>query len=562
MEFHDLDKINEIVDKIPYVKLTEKIKQKEVLAEGKVLISDLDGLETPLEFDIMIYPQYPLKNHESESIKFINKELIEYNHVMGDGSICIHTLHSPKLKSKLYSDFNSLRNWIKRYYINKDRDSHYEHIIINPEPFYDLYYSYQFTDLDFTFEKGNYGGVDLIQLNQTTYKEGEIKNYLIQKFHIYNGTSIKSKWGKFYSKIQAGSAGIFVFIKDTPAHNKRFAFSNWLDFREYFSDDFLKFLYDFKKQHEKEYPTAVFPIFIGYTTVENEIHWIASMCRIDDFPTIGVPVLKEGIKVKGKWKSELIDKKIKWGITRNSSYKYLFGRGIFCDQLTNSKILIIGVGALGSIVAKTLVKSGAKNIDLVDYDVKEPENVCRSEYYFSTGLTNKVEELMTHLTYESPFVNIRFLSDKDYFEYVIKIFHEDLESKKNFEDMLSEYDLIFDCSTDNDLMYILDNLNFDSELINLSITNHANDLICAFYPNIYRFVTNQFSNVLENDVEDLYNPTGCWSPTFKASYNDINTLAQFALKQINLLYREEKPKNNFVLTVKEESGINIKLTEY
>src|SRR5690606_3444239 len=122
--------------------------------------------------------------------------------------------------------------------------------------------------------------------------------------------------------------------------------------------------------------------------------------------------------------------------------------------------------------------------------------------------------------------------------------------------------IIFNCSADSDLMYILGILDFDSELINISITNHAKDLVCAFHPNIYRFVQNQFVNVLENDVEDLYNPTGCWSPTFKASYNDINALVQYALKYINVLYRDEKPKNNFTLSVDEENGLDIKLTEY
>jgi hypothetical protein len=43
--------------------------------------------------------------------------------------------------------------------------------------------------------------------------------------------------------------------------------------------------------------------------------------------------------------------------------------------------------------------------------VKEPENVCRSEYYFETGITNKVDELGSHLTSISPFVEIRTSHD-------------------------------------------------------------------------------------------------------------------------------------------------------
>ena len=64
------------------------------------------------------------------------------------------------------------------------------------------------------------------------------------------------------------------------------------------------------------------------------------------------------------------------------------------EQLTNSKILIIGIGAIGSIVAKTLVRSGCTKVDFIDYDIKEPENVCRSEYSFYTGTVS-----YTHLSY-------------------------------------------------------------------------------------------------------------------------------------------------------------------
>lgn len=72
-------------------------------------------------------------------------------------------------------------------------------------------------------------------------------------------------------------------------------------------------------------------------------------------------------------------------------------------------------------------------------------------------------------------------------------------------------------------------------------------MVCAFYPNIYRFVNNQFGNVLKNDLDDVYNPTGCWNPTFKASYNDISALLQFAIKHINRIIDQKSAKNNFVV---------------
>ena len=333
MEFHDINKINSIVSEISNVNLIEEFEQKEIFVEGRVSILDIKGLDSSLEFDVKIFPQYPLKNHNSESIKFINKDLIAYNHVMGDGSVCIHTLHSPDLKKKLHSDFESLKKWIVKYYINRGEDSHYEHIIVDEETFNNVYYSYQFTDIQHSFRKGEYGGIDLALLNRGIYKGKPISNYIVQSFSTLDGLESKCNWSKYYQGIEGegiNSMGIFIFIGDTPAHYERFVFGNWLDFEEYFSDDFLEFLYDFKQRHIRKYRKAIFPIFIGYETIDEEIHWVASICRMDDFPI-------EGVKIDRKWKSQLRDMDISWGITRNSSYKYLFGRGIFCNQIINSK---------------------------------------------------------------------------------------------------------------------------------------------------------------------------------------------------------------------------------
>lgn len=75
------------------------------------------------------------------------------------------------------------------------------------------------------------------------------------------------------------------------------------------------------------------------------------------FPVRGVPIKINDVKT-GQWKGELIDRKISWAISRDASYEYFFGRGAFVEKITNSKVLIIGIGAIGSMVAKTLTRGG------------------------------------------------------------------------------------------------------------------------------------------------------------------------------------------------------------
>nr|NQU92832.1 ThiF family adenylyltransferase [Bacteroidota bacterium] len=324
--------------------------------------------------------------------------------------------------------------------------------------------------------------------------------------------------------------------------------------------EFLTILHHFEGDNTKNSKGNIIPLFIGYRTIETEIHWQVAMLEVGKFPLCGVPEIINDTKT-GKWISELADEKIIWSLSRNSSYKYFFGRGTLSQKITDKKILVIGVGAIGSMVANTLTRGGCKHIDFIDYEVKEPENICRSEYMFFSGITNKADELRNILSGISPFINTQPLNN-NYFETLIKTFHKDENYKTKFVNEINKYDLIFDCTTDNDLMYVLNSLDLSADFINMSITNHAKELVCAFHPNVYQFVNNQFSNVLENDVEDLYNPIGCWSPTFKASYNDINVLVQLALKHINTLFEEDKPKNNFVIKSTEIGLSKLNIVEF
>lgn len=245
---------------------------------------------------------------------------------------------------------------------------------------------------------------------------------------------------------------------------------------------------------------------------------------------------------------------------RNKKYilSAFFRRGKLNEKITESKILIIGIGAIGSIVATTLVRGGCTNICIFDHDIKEPENVCRSEYLFSTGISSKINDLGNVLANISPFVNVK-VSDSliDFTKFAIN----NPDSQKIIEYSFKDYDIIFDCTTDNDLAYIFDQLNIKADIFNLSITNHAKNLVCVTKPNLYKWMCDIF-NIIGNDSVDLYNPTGCWSPTFKASYNDINTLVQYAIKQINLSYEKQVPIRNFYLTASFDETFNIKLCQF
>ena len=89
-----------------------------------------------------------------------------------------------------------------------------------------------------------------------------------------------------------------------------------------------------------------------------------------------------------------------------------------------------------------------------------------------------------------------------------------------------------------------------TRLISIGFSDAIQSSLFPYSEKCYSFGIGQPNKILDtlkkNDVEDLYNPIGCWSPTFKASYNDISTLVQFALKHINIMVSNKK-LNSFVI---------------
>lgn len=547
--------INQCIEELSFVSIDAPFKQVGIFIKGKVLIS-FDALDTPLSFEVEIYPQYPFKYHNTETIRFINTNLLACKHVMGNGTICIHTSHSVELNKKLSIDFHSLKDWVLKYYINKEDDTHYEHLIVPQDTFKGSKLAFMFTEVDYEFKKHDYGYVNLSSLREGIINETINYNFIVQNFTNRQGLKLTScKWSSYYKSLPNILQGIYVFAEKPPATYNRFTVLNWKEFTAFFRQDFIEFLHIHQKtcinRKQNDFPI---PLFIGYKISDTEIHWQVALLEVGKFPI-------QGVREKNKVSTNLINETITWGMTRNSSYPYFFGRGAFSENMTTKKILIIGTGAIGSIVARTLVKSGCIKMDLCDYDIKEPENVCRAEFQFANGLASKVEELKNILCHISPFVEIGSVN-QSYFDIVSKALFNEPKARQELEVFLNSYDMVFDCSADNDLMYVLNQLKLKCDVINLSITNKAQELVCAFYPNMYDFVTLQFSELLEQDTEDMYNPTGCWSPTFKASYNDINLLVQYGLKHINLLYRDGLSRNNFVIETSTETECKLELKAF
>lgn len=510
------------------IKVLESFKFSEKGFCGNILLSAYP--KEDLFFDVIIPKNYPFIDLGGKSIKFICKNVSGYLHINEDNSICLITPKSSDISARLVLEIEELKVWRDKYYINEEKDEKYDYLIVPNQNNVTFF----FTDLKTPFSKNDFGVFEAAILN------GNNKSCYITKI----GKS-ECGWSKNIHQLSKGVTGFFYFMADEPIGKGNISFDNWQQLNSVFTQKFLDRLYRLKRDKDSQ-----LSILLGYNIPNSvEIHWQIMAVQIDKIP------IKSIKKAPGYYEHFFTDRKIEWGKTINISPSRFFGRGAVTAHLQESKILIVGCGAIGSSLSKILVRSGCKNIDLSDFEIIEPGNICRSEYFLIQSGNFKHSELKNQLNMISPFLESQFiLIEKD----------SSNGGKKNNRILLEKYDYIIDCSSDDELCVYLDSLNLENKVINISISNKANELVCVIGRSaIWQEVKNIFSELDRSENKLFYEGTGCWSPTFEASYFDINALLNLAIKNINFRLEKGLDLNTFIIKNVENNGyLNSQIIDY
>ena len=94
------------------------------------------------------------------------------------------------------------------------------------------------------------------------------------------------------------------------------------------------------------------------------------------------------------------------------------------QKIKKSVVGIAGLGGLGSVVAIALARVGVGRLILADFDVVEPSNLNRQQYFFHQIGMPKVEALRENLSKINPCVNIQIHHEKLDRDNVERIFKE------------------------------------------------------------------------------------------------------------------------------------------
>ena len=94
------------------------------------------------------------------------------------------------------------------------------------------------------------------------------------------------------------------------------------------------------------------------------------------------------------------------------------------QKIKKSVVGIAGLGGLGSAIAIALARIGVGKLILVDFDVVEPSNLNRQQYFIHQIGMSKVEALQENIAIINPYVKIQTYQEKLDRNNVERIFQE------------------------------------------------------------------------------------------------------------------------------------------
>lgn len=248
-----------------------------------------------------------------------------------------------------------------------------------------------------------------------------------------------------------------------------------------------------------------------------------------------------------------------------------FGRGRFSKRLNSKRVALVGLGAIGSMVASSLAHCGVSKIGLWDFDIVEPGNVCRSAYTIKNIGESKVYAIDSVIRSINPFIETKRYGywinhDANNTEFIGTSFYANVNynSQEDASKELDGYDLVIDCTGSNEMLHFLSYVALNAEIISMCITNHANDLICITNKDGNPFeLRKAYLSRIEQDTKNFYiEGEGCYSPTFLANYCDITSLVNLALRDLNLSMDKGTLMHSTIYSYSERGIIADRISTY
>jgi hypothetical protein len=397
------------------------------------------------------------------------------------------------------------------------------------------------------------GFVEFAELNQSMW-------FVKRVLSVDGNPILVPNWGiRLSEKSKVIAHGLWMRFNEIPVLPIWKAPKTWGELRLVSEKQGISLDSELKRVVDRFRDGKVHPFLIGFPIPEKvgepfcQLHWQALF-----LPTLSYGNLTaKGFRPKkgGYWlrdRSALLSDttELRWLKSENWHKNQISTRGSLPVSFTTKHILIVGVGAVGSVVAELLVRAGAHQLWLMDCDKLEAGNLVRHILEMEALGFPKAQGVAERLNSLSPHATVQFVNGN-------------FPSIEKFEiARVRSCDLIIDCTGDDKVLRDLATFTWGEDqrtFVSISIGLKAKRLYCFNAQNSH-FPDKDFRTLitpwLARDIEDHKNielpreGIGCWHPVFPARADDIWMLASIAVKHLEAL--SSSPVSHSILSVFEQ----------
>lgn len=273
-----------------------------------------------------------------------------------------------------------------------------------------------------------------------------------------------------------------------------------------------------------------FPIAERFGVAPSRLHWLSVKCP----DLASKTTLRNGFRAcernHRQWDAEIATsmQPLAWLRTANWAPDQLRTRGAAENEICKRRILLIGAGSLGSTVAENLLRMGVCEMGILDFDWLMMGNLSRHTLSMPSVGHKKATALADHLNQCMPDAKVRP------FDTVFPPRNEQLKQA------VKSYDVIIDCTGDDEVLDALALFNWQSEklFVSLAMTWRAEGLF-AYAASETSFpavdAKAQFADSPSpalNEADAQIEGIGCWHAVFPATADDVHLWGAIGTKFI------------------------------
>lgn len=367
---------------------------------------------------------------------------------------------------------------------------------------------------------------------------------------------LEPSWGKTIADAQAERfRSIWIALRTPPILPPWQAPATWEELRraclaqEVDMDALLRRVTSSVRDGRAHLALVGFPIPEVIGSQAKQMHWQAFQ----------LPVLSHGNRKAngfranedGYWRRDRLDilkgdRTLGWLTSENWHPDQIVARGRLAATIRRKRVLVLGGGALGSVVAELLVRGGVLTPTIMDGDPLEVGNLVRHTLDLGAVKFSKATTLARHLEYANPHATVNSLSNQFQAQEELAIA------------AVHDCELIVDCTAQDEVLYGLATIESptDKLFVSLSVGHRARRLFC-FASWSRQFPQQDFHRLLrpwlEQEAEESEGQMfpregiGCWHPVFPARADDIWLLAAAGAKYIEEISDESREYSTLVV---------------